>query len=345
MQYRTLVRPEGAAGSVSRARGPAGAGAVGGVAIALHGAVRGDGDRLPDGGELRGGGPPVPVELGPGGGIQERAVRRGLSRRAVAAAPVVGVDETSFQRRHEYVTVVNDLTTPEPRVLYVAERALPRGPGRLLRRGGRCGLRADPDGGDGHVAGLRRVGARAHGGVDRVRQVVQHLGAAVDQVRRSENRILRQQGDDRLVKTRYLWPTRRGNLTQQQRRAFTPLRRSSSRGACVRDQGTGDAVVGTTAPGAGRSGCGGAGTGGPFAVAAATDQEGRADYQAALGRSARRRPDERHERALRGDQRQDPVDQAARLWLPQPRALPQRHLLPPGRLDLYPDAVGAHPKS
>ena len=53
--------------------------------------------------------------------MQERAVRRGLSRRAVAAAPVVGVDDTSFQRRHEYVTVVNDLTTPEPRVLYVAD--------------------------------------------------------------------------------------------------------------------------------------------------------------------------------------------------------------------------------
>ena len=54
-------------------------------------------------------------------GIQERAVQRGLSRRAVAAAPLVGVDETSFQRRHEYVTVVNDLTTAEPCVLYVAD--------------------------------------------------------------------------------------------------------------------------------------------------------------------------------------------------------------------------------
>ena len=54
-------------------------------------------------------------------GIQARAVRRGLSRRAVAAAPLVGVDETSFQRRHEYVTIVNDLTAPAPRVLYVAD--------------------------------------------------------------------------------------------------------------------------------------------------------------------------------------------------------------------------------
>ena len=54
-------------------------------------------------------------------GIQARAVRRGLSRRAVAAAPLVGVDETSFQRRHEYVTIVNDLTASAPRVLYVAD--------------------------------------------------------------------------------------------------------------------------------------------------------------------------------------------------------------------------------
>ena len=37
-------------------------------------------------------------------GIQERAVRRGLSRRALAAAPVVGVDETAAagKRRREH---------------------------------------------------------------------------------------------------------------------------------------------------------------------------------------------------------------------------------------------------
>ena len=46
---------------------------------------------------------------------------------------------------------------------------------------------------------------------------------------RSENRELRQQGDDRLVKTRYLWLTRRANMTQRQRREFTPLRTSSLR--------------------------------------------------------------------------------------------------------------------
>ena len=58
----------GAAGALRRARGSTRAGAVGGSAVALHGAVRGDGDRLAEGGELRGGGAAVPVELGPGGG-------------------------------------------------------------------------------------------------------------------------------------------------------------------------------------------------------------------------------------------------------------------------------------
>ena len=104
-------------------------------------------------------------------GIQERAVRRGLSRRPVAAATAIGVDETSFQRRHEYVTVVNDLTTSEPTGAVRGGRPRRCGPGRLLRRAGRSGLRAGPEGRDVHVAGLHPVGARAHGGADRVRQV------------------------------------------------------------------------------------------------------------------------------------------------------------------------------
>ena len=187
-------------------------------------------------------------------GIQERAVRRGLSRRAVGAAPVVGVDETSFQRRHEYVTVVNDLTTPQPRVLYVAD-----GRSRAVLDGY---FDAVGDAGCGRIQmvamdmwpayiGSVREHTEALIAFDRF-HVAQHLGAAVDQVRRPENRTLRQQGDDRLVNTRYLWPRRRGNLTQRQRRAFTPLRRSFvARGACVGDQGTGDAVVGLPLPGLG----------------------------------------------------------------------------------------------
>ena len=42
-------------------------------------------------------------------GIQRRAVERGLSRRELEPPRAAGIDETSFQQRHEYVTVVNDL--------------------------------------------------------------------------------------------------------------------------------------------------------------------------------------------------------------------------------------------
>ena len=41
-------------------------------------------------------------------GIQERAVRRGLAKRKKASPRNIGVDETSFQKRHEYVTVILD---------------------------------------------------------------------------------------------------------------------------------------------------------------------------------------------------------------------------------------------
>jgi transposase len=41
-------------------------------------------------------------------GIMERAVRRGLARREVQPLRHIGIDETSFQKRHEYVTVVFD---------------------------------------------------------------------------------------------------------------------------------------------------------------------------------------------------------------------------------------------
>ncbi len=52
-------------------------------------------------------------------GIQARAVRRGLARRVRRSPTAIGVDETSFQKRHEYVTVVNDLD--EGIVLHVAD--------------------------------------------------------------------------------------------------------------------------------------------------------------------------------------------------------------------------------
>ena len=42
-------------------------------------------------------------------GIMSRAVARGLARRDACSPTRIGIDETSFQKRHEYVTVVTNL--------------------------------------------------------------------------------------------------------------------------------------------------------------------------------------------------------------------------------------------
>jgi transposase len=52
-------------------------------------------------------------------GVQERAVRRGLERREAVSPKRIGVDETSFQKGHEYVTVVSNQESGN--VLYVAD--------------------------------------------------------------------------------------------------------------------------------------------------------------------------------------------------------------------------------
>jgi transposase len=41
--------------------------------------------------------------------IQARAVKRGLARHEQEPARQIGVDETAFQKRHEYVTIVRDI--------------------------------------------------------------------------------------------------------------------------------------------------------------------------------------------------------------------------------------------
>ncbi len=41
-------------------------------------------------------------------GIMQRAVKRGLSRRAALSPKQIGIDETAFKKRHDYVTIISD---------------------------------------------------------------------------------------------------------------------------------------------------------------------------------------------------------------------------------------------
>lgn len=163
-------------------------------------------------------------------GIMNRAVTRGLSRRKAEAVAKLGIDEKAFSKGHKYFTLVNDLE--RGRVLYVAEdrtRASLDGFWATLTDEQRGGITAVVmDMWDPYVNSVREHVADADGKIvfDKF-HIAKHLGEAVDHVRRSENKILRRAGDDRLTGTRYDWLKHPATMEPDDRRRFSALRNST----------------------------------------------------------------------------------------------------------------------
>ena len=150
-----------------------------------------------------------------GGGIMGGAVDRGLLRRKRVSVRRIGVDETSFQRRHEYVTIVTDLDGS--RVLHVADGRKRESLDEFFRS-------LDPD----QIAAIEAVAMDMCGafiasvsehvpdaerkiGSDKF-NVASHLGDAVNRVRRDEHKALLAEGDDSLKGSRFLWLSNPDNL-------------------------------------------------------------------------------------------------------------------------------------
>jgi transposase len=161
--------------------------------------------------------------------LMERAVQRGLERRQAEPIPRIGIDEKSFRKRHRYVTVVNDLTGA--RVLFVTEERKEDSldefwPTLTIEQ--QEGIQAIAmDMWDPYVASVREHLDDADSKIvfDKF-HIAGHLGEAVDKVRRQENRLLQQEGDDRLVGTRYYWLRNPGNVDDQTWERFRHLRQS-----------------------------------------------------------------------------------------------------------------------
>ena len=167
-------------------------------------------------------------------GIMQRAVARGLARRKTEAVRRLSVDETSFRRRHQYVTVVSNPETG--RVLHVA-------PGR-----GKDVLMAFYEGlGERYRAAVESVSmdmwgpyisatlAMIPGAVMKIAfdrfHVAKHLGDAVDKVRRAEHRELVKEGNEILAGTKWQWLKGRGRKTHREKLAFARLRAGTRRTA------------------------------------------------------------------------------------------------------------------
>ena len=163
-------------------------------------------------------------------GIRSRAVKRGLARREASTATRIGLDETSFQKRHEYVTVVTDLD--RSCVLAVLD--------------GRTGAAMDAyfddvsedwrDSVEVVAMDMWRPYSNAAAKwlpnaevcFDRF-HVAQHLGDAVNTVRKEEHRRLCGEGDRSLAKTKYLWLENARNMRPARRLKLSRLQGSSVR--------------------------------------------------------------------------------------------------------------------
>lgn len=159
--------------------------------------------------------------------IMDRAVERGLARRKLCLPNRLGVDETSFRRRHRYVTVLLD--QERNTVTYVAEgrdRAvlddyLAQFP--LPEREAVKSIAMDMWPGY-----IRAVQDHIPGAEDKIAfdkfHIAQHLGDAVDKVRRQEHKALTSSGRETLKGTKYLWLAHPDSFDDELWATFGPLR-------------------------------------------------------------------------------------------------------------------------
>jgi transposase len=161
--------------------------------------------------------------------VAERAVARGQARKETVVMPRIGVDEKAFRRGHSYMTVVNDIERGT--VEYVTEdrdkASLQRYFSKLTDEQ-RQGIEAVAmDMWEPYVQATLEALPLAQEKIvfDRF-HIMQHMTKAVDQVRKTENRQLSSEGDERLKKTKYLWLTTEDNLSEKQRPTFAALKTS-----------------------------------------------------------------------------------------------------------------------
>jgi transposase len=162
-------------------------------------------------------------------GIQERAVKRGIKNRKLIKTTQIGVDETSYQKRHEYVTIILDKDTDT--VIDVLQDRKAETLGTWFKTQNMADLQGlksiSMDMWDPFIKAVRENITDANNLIcfDRY-HVSQHFNKAVDKVRASESRHLQGAfGESILAKTKYEW-LRNSNLTDNRtgkRPSFMPL--------------------------------------------------------------------------------------------------------------------------
>jgi len=163
-------------------------------------------------------------------GIMQRAVKLGLSRRETLTPTHLGVDETAFKKRHDYVTIVSDqdkgivlhvgqdrkkadLKTwyenlSKDQITSIQSISMDMWPAFI-----NATLESVPD------AENKIAFDKFH--------VAKYLGEAVDKVRREEHKALMSEGYDDLKGSKFDWLYNSANMSRKQKIRFKVLRDST----------------------------------------------------------------------------------------------------------------------
>ena len=159
--------------------------------------------------------------------IMNRAVKRGLSRRAPEKLSHIGIDEKSFKSGHHYITILNDVDGS--RVLDVVEDRTTEATEMLLQtltqsqQNGVASVSVDmwkP-----FASAVKKLLPQADIVHDRF-HISKYLNTAVDIVRRQESRQLCKTGDTSLVGSKFTWLRNPENMNTVQKGRFDGLMES-----------------------------------------------------------------------------------------------------------------------
>ncbi len=163
-------------------------------------------------------------------GIMQRAVKRGLSRRAALSPKQLGIDETAFKKRPDYVTIISD--HEEGIVLHVGQdrkKTDLKAWYESLSEAQRSAIESvSMDMWPAFInATLESLpDAESKIAFDKF-HVAKYLGDAVDKVRRQEHKTLMAQGYDDLKGSKYDWLYNPANMSRRQKTRFKTLRDSA----------------------------------------------------------------------------------------------------------------------
>jgi transposase len=140
-------------------------------------------------------------------GIMSRAVERGMKNRKDDEIPWLGVDEKSFRKGQDYVSLAYDID--QRCVIDVVEGRDEKAARKLLNKALTpnqqemvCGVAMDMS--STFISVVEDLLPNADIVHDRF-HISQHLNDAVDQTRRQENKIMAAENDKRLTGTKYIW--------------------------------------------------------------------------------------------------------------------------------------------